>query len=40
MKDRISALMDGELDDESAARAIDALAKRRAKRATPGAPIT
>ena len=43
MKDRISVLMDGELDDRSAAQVIDALAGRSeagGKPAMPGAPIT
>jgi len=38
MKDKISALMDGELDDKSTAEMIDSLGVT-ARRCTPGAPI-
>ena len=40
MKEQISALMDGELDDESAAQTIDAGGRDAGGAATPGAPIT
>ena len=40
MKDRISALMDGEVDDKSAAQVIDALRTRRRGGAEPGALTT